>query len=195
MVESADAFERQRNPESWLFTNSYWSPHPPGGPASDGNYARVTRRQSHYCGTSDIFIGGRRIATRWFRDRRYFICPGNILSFPTRIREKKNRERMDEIVPTNLPWSNDFESGAFLSICSESLIASWRVVNFLEERQRWFQVGDIPSINRNFINFFPNRFRILTDFVLQITFFFIFFSYLPYSSNITENNYTLLFSM
>lgn len=109
--------------------------------------------------------------------------------------KKKNRERMDEIVPTNLPWSNDFESGAFLSICSESLIASWRVVNFLEERQRWFQVGDIPSINRNFINFFPNRFRILTDFVLQITFLFIFFSHLPYSSNITENNYTLLFSM
>lgn len=91
MVESAAAFERQRNPESWLFTNSYRSPHPPGGPASDGNYARVTRRQSHYCGTSDIFIGGRRIATRWFRDRRYFIGPGNILSFPTHIREKKKQ--------------------------------------------------------------------------------------------------------
>lgn len=60
-------------------------------------------------------------ATRWF-DRRYFMGPGilssRIFHDDPRSRENRNWEKMDEIVPTNLPSLNryDLETGAFLSV-------------------------------------------------------------------------------
>lgn len=97
-TKSGDAFERQRNPELVREFVSIPSS-PPGGPASDGNYARVTRRQSHYCGTSDIFIGegdeSRHVDSAI---GRYFIGPGNILFYSSRFfptRERKRTTNLD----------------------------------------------------------------------------------------------------